>query len=252
MKSRLICCLLTAALATTASATGQVKLMAYNIRNGVGMDDVRNLDRSASVISRIAPDVVAVEEVDSVTRRSDGVYVLGELAAKTGMHATYAPAINYDGGRYGIGMLSRIAPLAVRRLPLPGREEERTMLICEFPDYVYCATHLSLTEDDRIASLPIILRAIATYDKPVFIAGDFNAEPTEPFMSLMGQHFVTLSAVEPTYPAGEPTDTIDYIVQLKQPGTQPWTIVDAEVVNAPSESDHRPITVTLEPVSSER
>lgn len=247
MKSRLIFCLLAATFSATASATGPVKLMAYNIRNGVGMDDVRNLDRSASVISRIAPDAVAIEEVDSMTRRSGGVYVLGEIAAKTGMHATYAPAINYDGGRYGIGMLSRTAPISVKRLPLPGREEKRTMMICEFPDYVYCVTHLSLTEDDRIASLPIILRALAPYNKPVFLAGDFNAVPSEPFMSLMGQHFVTLSVVEPTYPAGNPTDAIDYIVQLKQPGVQPWAVKAAEIINAPVESDHRPITVTLDP-----
>lgn len=249
MKPKLICSLLAAALAVTASATGPVKLMSYNIRNGVGMDDVRNLDRAASVIARIAPDAVAVEEVDSMTGRSGGVYVLGEIAAKTGMHATFAPAINYDGGRYGIGLLSRTAPLAVTRLPLPGREEKRAMLIAEFPDYVYCVTHLSLTEDDRIASLPIILRALAAFDKPVFLAGDFNASPTEPFMSLMRQHFDILSPIQPTYPATKPTDIIDYIVKLKQAGKPAWIVKAAEVVNAPVESDHRPITVAIEPES---
>ena len=249
MKTKLIFTLLASLAALTASATGPVKLMSYNIRNGVGMDDVRNLNRTASVISRIAPDAVAVEEVDSMTNRSGSVYVLGDIAAKTDMHATYAPAINYDGGRYGIGLLSRTAPISVSRYPLPGREEERTLLVAEFPDYVYCVTHLSLTEDYRIASLPIILRAVDSFEKPVFLAGDFNAVPDEPFMSLLGQHFTILSTASPTYPADKPTDIIDYIIQLKQPGVQPWTVKSAEVVNAPAESDHRPITVTLDPES---
>ena len=68
-------------------------------------------------------------------------------------------------------------------------------------------------------------------------------------MSLLGQHFTILSTVSPTYPADKPTDIIDYIIQLKQPGVQPWTVKSAEVVGAPAESDHRPITVTLDPES---
>lgn len=71
----------------------------------------------------------------------------------TGMHPFFAPAIDYDGGKYGIGMLSREKPLDVRVVPLPGREEARTLFVADFPDYTFVGTHLSLTGDDRMASL---------------------------------------------------------------------------------------------------
>lgn len=81
--------------------------MTYNIKNGYGMDDVRDPSRVASVIDRQGADIVAVQEVDSMTNRSGKRYVLGELAAQTAMYPVYAPAINYDGGKYGIGILTR-------------------------------------------------------------------------------------------------------------------------------------------------
>lgn len=61
--------------------------MTYNVRNGSGMDGVKDFARTAAVINREKPDVVAIQELDSVTGRSKGAYVLGELAKLTGMHA---------------------------------------------------------------------------------------------------------------------------------------------------------------------
>ena len=71
--------------------------MSYNIRGGRGMDGVCSYQRIADAILRELPDVVAVQEIDSVTGRSNGKYVLGEVATLTGMHDTFAPAINFDG-----------------------------------------------------------------------------------------------------------------------------------------------------------
>lgn len=89
----------------------------------------------------------------------------------TGMHATFGRAIGFAGGSYGIGLLSRTEPLAVRSIPLPGREEARVLLMAEFPDYTVCITHLSLTPEDRLASLPIIREATDTCRKPVLLPG---------------------------------------------------------------------------------
>ncbi|EJX03797.1 metallophosphoesterase [gut metagenome] len=52
-----------------------LRLMSYNIRNGKGMDNETNLDRIVDAINRCLPDVVALQEVDSVTGRSGGVDV---------------------------------------------------------------------------------------------------------------------------------------------------------------------------------
>lgn len=145
-----------AMMAITAQAQNNLRLMTYNIRNATGMDGVTDYQRIADVIVREGAEVVAVQEVDSMTRRSGGHYVLGEVASRARMHASFAPAINYDGGKYGIGILSKKEPLRVKAIGLPGREEARALLMAEFDDYVYCCTHLSLTEEDRMASLALI------------------------------------------------------------------------------------------------
>lgn len=115
-----------------------LRIMSYNIRNGRGLDNVSNIQRTADVINKVRPNVVAVQEVDSVTGRSGQTDILRVLADKTLMFPVYAPAINYDGGKYGIGMLSKEKPLSYRYLALPGREEERALLIVEFEKYIYC------------------------------------------------------------------------------------------------------------------
>ena len=199
----------------------EVRLMTYNVKNGLGMDDSTAYARTASVILKENPDVVAIQELDSVTGRSGGAYVLGELAKETKMHDTYAPAIDYDGGKYGIGILSKEEPVNVYRHALPGREEARTMLLVEFPHYIYVCMHLSLTEEDAMASLPIIREETARFQKPVFIAGDWNVTPD----------------------TDTPDCTLDYIAARKA-GVDLIEYA-SHVVEAPVESDHRPVVVDV-------
>ena len=222
-----------------APETHDLRLMTYNIRKGRGMDDSLSIARTAAVINRVAPEAVAVQELDSMTARSGQTYVLGELAKLTDMQAYFAPAIDFDGGKYGIGMLCRETPVRV------GREEARALLMVEFKDYVYVCTHLSLTEEDRLSSLEILKQLGGETKKPLFIAGDWNDTPSSPFMQAMGEAFTLLSdTVAHTFPASEPRETIDYIAVLKA-----WagkvSSQKTEVVNAPVESDHRPIVVEV-------
>lgn len=121
-------------------------LGSYNIRNARGMDERLDYDRIAQVISRMRIDAIALQELDSATHRSEGLYVLGELAKRTGLRATFAPAIEFDGGKYGIGILSQETPISVQRIPLPGEEEKRVLLVTEFERYVLACVHFSLTE----------------------------------------------------------------------------------------------------------
>ena len=239
--------LLLSMLAMAASAHSQdyLKLMSYNIRNTKGMDNVRNVQRIANIINNEAPDVVAVQELDSMTTRSNQTYVLAEVAERTQMHANYAPAISFQGGKYGIGILSKEQPLSIRTFPLPGREEERMLMIAEFKDYLFACTHLSLTEEDRLASLDIIKNSASTSNKPFFLAGDLNDTPDSKFIKSLQQDFQILTNTKkPTYPAPEPKETIDYIAAWKE-NTDNFANLSAQVVEEPLASDHRPITVTL-------
>ena len=233
------------AMATSAHSQNYLKLMSYNIRNAKGMDNVRNIQRIANVINNEAPDVVAVQELDSMTTRSNQTYVLAEVAERTQMHANYAPAISFQGGKYGIGILSKEQPLSIRTFPLPGREEKRILLIAEFKNYFFACTHLSLTEEDRLASLDIIKNSASTSNKPFFLAGDLNDTPESPFIQNLQKDFQVLTNTKkPTYPAPEPKETIDYIAAWKG-NTDNFANLSAQVVEEPLASDHRPITVTL-------
>ena len=231
-----------------------VRLMSYNVRNGIGMDGRRDLHRVAEVINAVAPDVVALQELDSMTARSGNRDILAELAALTGMTPVYAPAIDFDGGRYGIGILTRTPPSAIVRRSLPGREEERALVAVEFPGYVFACTHLSLTEADRMLSVSVINDvASQVVGKPFFLAGDFNAEPAEPFIRVISDRYDILTdTTVRTFPADEPEITIDYIVQLKKQNAESgsgqckhkdnssFVIPGSEVA-----SDHRPVCIDV-------
>lgn len=222
-----------------------VRLMSYNVRNARGLDNVHSCQRIANVINNARPDVVAVQELDSVTGRSNHTDVLRELGERTQMHWFFAPAIDYDGGKYGIGLLTKTKPLAVRRLPLPGREEERALLIAEFDRFFFACTHLSLTREDREKSLAILKAEATRAGKPFFLAGDLNAEIGSEFIKELQKDFRILSDVKhPTFPADKPEVILDYIVASKRMEPD-FVVKSAQVIDEPLASDHRPTLVEL-------
>lgn len=227
-----------------------VSIMSYNIRNAKGLDNVTDYQRLADVILREKPDVIAVQEVDSVTGRSRGINVLKDLAEKTLMHSVYGASIPFDGGKYGLGVLSKECPLSHYSVILPGREEQRQLLIVEFDKYIVGCTHLSLTEEDRMLSLAIIRNEAAKWSKPFFLAGDLNASPESDFIKELQTDFTVLNTVKnATFPADEPKDCIDYIAYYNPERIRReerlFTTLSNKVVDEPLASDHRPVVVNI-------
>lgn len=224
------------------TANGKLRIMSYNIHNGMGLDEKRDLQRIARVIRQLAPDVVAVEEVDSATERSGRVDMLKILAAEALMYPVFGPAIDYQGGRYGVGILAKEKPVKHYTLALPGREEQRVFLVAEFENYVFCATHFSLTEEDQLLSVSLIREAVKDYAKPVFLAGDLNTSPDSPVMKALKKVFQPLtSGKSMTFPADHPTECIDYILGLKKEGTSSYALLQSGVVEETVASDHLPV-----------
>jgi endonuclease/exonuclease/phosphatase family metal-dependent hydrolase len=221
-----------------------IRIMSYNTHNFVGMDNQRDYRRIANVINDAAPDVVAIQEADSVTQRSEGVYTLQEVAKLTSMEPVYAPAIDFQGGKYGIGILAKEKPLKVRRIPLPGREESRMLLMVEFEKYVFACTHFSLTPEDRLASVDVINAAVKGIAKPLLLAGDMNSAPSSATQIALRETFVTLSDTSSyTFPATNPDRCIDYIYGYKNNHT--YTVLRQQVVDEPVASDHLPLFVDV-------
>lgn len=218
----------------------QLQVMSYNVRHCAGMDLVVDYDRTASVIVQQQPDVVALQELDSMTGRSGHRDQLDELASRTGYHPIFGAAIDFDGGQYGVGILSHEIPLSIRRIPLPG-EEPRVLLVVELEDCVIACTHLDLDEAQRLASVPLIVEEAQQWQKPFLLVGDWNDTPDSELLEVMTQHFTVLSGDEATYPADEPTECIDYVAVFDGRAKA----IESHVIDEPAASDHRPLVVRV-------
>lgn len=219
----------------------QLQVMSYNVRHCAGMDLVVDYDRTAAVIVEQQPDVVALQELDSMTGRSGQCYQLGELASRTSYYPVFGSAIDYDEGKYGVGILTREQPLGSKRISLPG-EEPRVLLVVELKDYVLACTHLDLEETERLASVPLIVEEAQRWQKPFLLAGDWNDTIDSPLLQEMTRHFTILSGTDPTYPADEPKERIDFVASFK---THSAETLESIVINEPDASDHRPLMVKL-------
>ncbi len=220
-----------------------VKIMSWNLHAGKGLDGVRDMRRAAAVIKEASPDVAALQEIDRKTGRSGGVDQLAELEQGTGMHATWCRTIDFDGGEYGIAILSRDEPISVRRMELPGAAERRMLLIADFPRYTVGCTHLSLDAAERLASVAII-RSQLDPAKPFFLAGDWNERPEEPAVKELRKPFALVSGRESTFPAASPNRCIDYVAISRRHYAR-FEHTEHKVLAEKVISDHRPVLVKL-------
>ncbi|MBR5483986.1 MAG: endonuclease/exonuclease/phosphatase family protein [Alistipes sp.] len=222
----------------------RMRIMSYNIRIGIGMDNNTDLQRAADVIKRVNPDFVGLQEVDSVAERSGWVDQAKALGEMTGMHYIFAPALERSKGLYGIAALVKEKPISYRNIHLPGQEEVRTFLVLEYDDYLLCNTHFSLVADSRKESVDIIRQVVSEYDKPAIITGDFNMLPTSEECHKMDEMWKPLSdTTRFTFPADGAMWAIDYI--WGRDGFD-YKVLNYEVVDEPMASDHLPLYIDVE------
>src|SRR5690242_4824695 len=87
--------------------TKKLRLLTYNIHNGVGRDRRYELERIARVLEAEAPDLVALQEVDKLLPRTNGDDQARALAEALGMHYLHCETCCLNGGAFGIAVLSR-------------------------------------------------------------------------------------------------------------------------------------------------
>ncbi|HNX88830.1 MAG TPA: endonuclease/exonuclease/phosphatase family protein [Paludibacteraceae bacterium] len=233
-------------ISKTAKTNQTIKFLSYNVRNCKGMDNITNYQRLADAINKAGAACVALQELDSNTLRSNHCSVLDELAKRTNMFPFFHGSISYQGGKYGIGILTKEKPVSVRAFTLPGSEEKRSILIAEMKNYFFCCTHLSLTPEDRAVSIDIINRKLpANSKKPVILAGDLNAEPQTAEIGKLTENWQILSdTTRYTFPADKPDRCIDYFLFKKDPKFRAQ-IIGTCVMDEPLASDHRPLLVEI-------
>ena len=220
----------------------QLQIMTYNVRHCAGMDLVVDYDRIASVIAENQPDVVALQELDSMTGRSGQKYQLGELAKRTNYYPAFGKAIDYDGGAYGVGVLTKEKPLSTKRIPLPG-EEPRVLFLVELKNYVIACTHMDLEESERLASVPLIIEEARSWQKPFILTGDWNDYPDSQLLQELTKGFTINSGNDATFPADEPDECIDYVATFNNCSAK---TIKSIVIDEKEASDHRPLVVKLQ------
>ena len=217
------------------------------------MDNRLDLERTARTIEALHPDIVLLQEVDRGAARTGGVDQAGWLGTRLGMRSGFVPFMDFDGGAYGMGILSRLPLEGCRTLALPpGRHEPRTALdaTVRLPDgraVQVVGVHLDWLENDqeRFAQATALVEQLATIDGPLVAAGDFNDQPPSRTIELVRR---TLTEVPKpgdahlTFPADTPTIEIDYVWSrgdmLRPRGA---TVIDERVA-----SDHRPVLALID------
>ena len=231
--------------------TTPVRVLVYNIHAGTDASRVSNMDRVAAIIRESRADIVLLQEVDRRTRRSGAVDQLDSLSQLTRMKGVFGRTIDYDGGEYGLGILSRweITSDSLVSLPVDAPHagyEARGALVAEIERpggrMRIVNTHLDASRPAyRTQQSAALLRAATEPRRADLIGGDLNSEPLEGVIeSLQAGGFRDLyptcgAAPGFTFPVVQPTKRIDYLLS-----TEGWKCLSATVLSA-NASDHRAV-----------
>lgn len=257
------CVLLFAAIWVSSSCTGReggdaasttpvdtVRVLAYNIHHGEGMDEVLDLERIAALIQSTDPDLVALQEIDSVTARTDGVDQAAELGRLTGLQHYFGRFMAYDGGAYGMALLSKWEVTDVVNHRLPDGTEPRSALTATVVSpktgrsLRLVGIHLYETPEERLAQATTLEQLLIRESLPTILAGDFNSTPESPVMTRLAEswHIVDKGEDRLTFSSFDPVREIDFV--LLQPRDR-FEVVDQRLLDEPVASDHRPVLVDL-------
>lgn len=264
LRSTLLLVLLLLGGSSSVSTTGHppfpgskktLRVMTYNIHVGVGMDKRLDLQPIADVINGQHPDLVGLQEVDRGVKRTEGRDEIAELAKLTSMNYAFAHNLDYQGGQYGVAILSRfsIQNIDHRKFENLREAERRGMIRVEFELdgrlINFATTHLDYQyEDGRVFETEQMLKFLEGVKGRLIVVGDFNDEAAGGAYKLMLTRFrdawtgTNAKGAGLTYPADKPAKRIDYVFTRESDHIR---AMHAWVVGTLA-SDHLPLVTDLE------
>ncbi|HYH78552.1 MAG TPA: endonuclease/exonuclease/phosphatase family protein [Longimicrobium sp.] len=238
-------------------------MLVYNIRAGKDLAGRENLARVAELVRSTGADLVLLQEVDRNTQRSGPMDQPATLARLTGYSAAFGRTISFQGGDYGVAVLSRwpiqrdtLVPLTVTAPPgrtAEGREQRGVLLaVVAAPGgpLAVLDTHLDHTGENlwRLQEIATVLRvaqATAGQGMPLLIGGDLNALPESPVHEELRRAgfrdaWENCGEGDPrTFPSGAPVRRIDYLYVNGGTRCQSARVLPGEA------SDHRALLFRL-------
>lgn len=243
---------------SAAAGNNIIKVMTYNVHhcNPPGKPNAINVDAIAAVIKKEKADIVAVQEVDVNTIRSGKINQAEQLAAKAGYPSFYfAKAMDYDGGQYGVLILSKYSLSDTKTHLLPtgalqkGEPRVLATATVTLPGgklYRFGCTHLeAYNKASRVLQAKEICRIAGETALPFIIAGDLNATEGSDVINILDNHFTrTCYNCPPTFWEDGETGAIDFIVFT--PAKDVFNVLSHNVVQNKEASDHMPVTTALQ------
>ena len=236
----------------------KLSVMTYNIRHAGPPSKPVNVDVDtvAAVIKKYQPDVVALQEVDVHTKRSgqeiNQAKVIGE---KLNMYYYFSKAIDFDGGEYGVAILSKYPFDSVKtyKLPSANNHAERRVLALAYlrinskTKMLFACTHMDAETGDasRLLQMKAIDSLINLQTYPAVLTGDLNYEPGSTVINLLDQQFKRscMNNCSYSFPSDKPKKTIDFITYRK---SDSFRFIRHRVLQEPYPSDHLPVLAELQ------
>ena len=240
-----------------------MRMATFNILHGRSVHDGRvNLERLSSCIRRIAPDVLALQEVDCDQPRSSMADLTAIAAAAMGAKAhRFVAAISGTPGAtwmaatgseqpgaaaYGIALLSRYPAISWQVLRLPRipfvDEEPRAAMGAQLDTdcgvMTVATSHLSPVPGWNRIQLRQLMRDLRGLPGPRVLMGDLNmSQPGAPRWSGLRP-----LACAPTFPLNCPDRQLDHILT-----DHPDLVVKQISSPVLPISDHRPLIIDVSP-----
>ena len=231
----------------------ELRVVSYNIKHGRGNDEVVDLARTAGVIRAQRPDVVGLQEVDDRAERSGKVPQAAQLGKSLGLHHAFGRFMDFQGGAYGMAILTRFPIEETHEVRLPEGNEPRSALSVRvtLPDgtpLTIVNVHFDWVRDDRFrfAQAETLTKYLDRLQTPYILLGDFNDVPESRTLALFRDRAGEAAKPEAnrlTFSATEPSREIDYIFFAPAAA---WHAREVRVIDERLASDHRPVVAVLE------
>jgi len=241
------------ALSLGLSQVEGLRVVSYNIKHGRGNDNVVDLERTARVLRALSPDIVGLQEVDDLATRSGGVPQADRLGQLLGLHHAFGRFMDFQGGAYGMAILSRHPIVRTESVRLPDGNEPRVALAVDvlLPGdrrITIVNVHFDWVGDDgfRFAQAMALTTYLDALKTPYVLLGDFNDEPESRTLALFKRRATEARKPEGdrlTFSSTEPTKEIDFIFTAPAAA---WRAREVRVITEPVASDHRPLLAVLE------
>lgn len=214
------------------------------------MDEVVDLERIARVLRPLDADVITLQEIDRGVDRTERVDQARRLGELLGMEAHFGAFMPYQGGEYGMAVLTRLPVLGVTNVRLPDGEEPRTALdvrVAVGPEgrpLSVVGIHFYRTPEERLAQADSLIAYFEDVDHPAVLAGDFNSQRGDRILRRLRESWSVLDKDDGdfTFPADAPVREIDFV--MVRPAEN-FEIREHRVVEELVASDHRPLLVVL-------